>query len=68
MVAEGLRLFDYATPATEDWYTEYLDLKIGIKVVSGIDEAIRHINKYNSGHSEAVLPPITLLHRNFLTR
>lgn len=53
---EVCRLFDYATPATEeDWYTEYLDLKIGIKVVSGIDEAIRHINKYNSGHSEAIV-------------
>ena len=42
--------------ATEDdWKTEYLDLKIGIKVVENTDEAIRHINKYNSGHSEAII-------------
>lgn len=39
----------------EDWYTEYLDLKIGVKVVGSVDEAIAHINKYNSGHSEAII-------------
>lgn len=50
------KAFDIASPASEDdWYTEYLDLKIGIKIVSGIDEAIQHINKYNSGHSEAII-------------
>jgi len=43
-------------PATEeDWYTEYLDLKIACKVVSGLDEAIRHINKYGTKHSEAII-------------
>ncbi len=41
--------------AEEDWYTEYLELKIGVKVVGGVDEAIAHINKYNSGHSEAIV-------------
>jgi len=39
----------------EDWYTEYLDLIIGVKVVKDIDEAIAHINKYGSKHSEAIL-------------
>lgn len=39
----------------EDWATEYLDLKIAVKVVSGLDEAIVHINKYGSGHSEAIV-------------
>jgi len=38
-----------------DWYTEYLDLIIGVKVVKDIDEAIAHINKYGSRHSEAIL-------------
>lgn len=38
-----------------DWYTEYLDLIIGVKVVKDIDEAIAHINKYGSNHSEAIL-------------
>lgn len=43
-------------PATEeDWATEYLDLKISVKVVSGIDEAIEHINRYGSKHSEAIV-------------
>mgnify|MGYP003301437154 CR=1 FL=1 len=45
-----------ATVATEhDWYTEYLDFKLGIKVVANTDEAIAHINKYNSRHSEAII-------------
>ncbi|MDA4129424.1 MAG: glutamate-5-semialdehyde dehydrogenase [Thaumarchaeota archaeon] len=39
----------------EDWYTEYLDLIIGVRVVSGMDEAIAHINKYGSRNSEAIL-------------
>ncbi|MDO8847817.1 MAG: glutamate-5-semialdehyde dehydrogenase [Coriobacteriia bacterium] len=43
-------------PATEeDWATEYLDLKIACKVVSGLDEAIRHINTYGTKHSEAIV-------------
>ena len=49
-------LFPDGTLATEDdWGTEYLDLKIAIKVVDGIDSAINHINKYNSRHSEAII-------------
>jgi len=43
-------------PATEeDWGTEYLDLIIGIKVVDGLDEAISHINRYGTKHSESIL-------------
>jgi glutamate-5-semialdehyde dehydrogenase len=43
-------------PATEeDWGTEYLDLIIGIKVVEDLDEAIGHINKYGTKHSESIL-------------
>ncbi|MFH0887166.1 MAG: glutamate-5-semialdehyde dehydrogenase, partial [bacterium] len=42
--------------ATEaDWETEYLDLIIAAKVVSGLDEAIAHINKYGSKHTEAII-------------
>jgi glutamate-5-semialdehyde dehydrogenase len=42
--------------ATEaDWGTEYLDLIIGIKVVKNLDEAISHINKYGSKHSDSIL-------------
>lgn len=49
-------IYPDSIPATdEDWGTEYLDLKIGIKVLDSTDEAIEHINKYNSGHSEAII-------------
>lgn len=50
------RVYSNTIPATDDdWGTEYLDLKIGVKVVASIDDAISHINKFNSGHSEAII-------------
>jgi len=43
-------------PATEeDWYTEYLDLIIGVKVVNCLEEAVAHINKYGTKHSDAII-------------
>ena len=43
-------------PASEeDWGTEYLDAIISVKIVDSIDEAIAHINKYYSGHSESII-------------
>ena len=39
----------------EDWGKEYLDYIIGVKIVKDVDEAISHINKYGSGHSEAIV-------------
>ncbi len=39
----------------EDWGTEYLDYIISAKTIDNIDEAIAHINKYNTGHSEAII-------------
>lgn len=43
-------------PATEeDWRTEYLDYKLSVKVVSGLDEAVDHINKYGSGHTDVIV-------------
>ncbi len=43
-------------PATEEDYgTEYLDKIISLKVVDSLDEAIKHINHYNTGHSEAII-------------
>ena len=47
---------DGILPASEeDWGTEYLDYIVSIRTVSGIDEAIEHINRYNTGHSEAII-------------
>jgi glutamate-5-semialdehyde dehydrogenase len=39
----------------EDWSTEYLDLKIAIKIVKGLDEALSHIQTYSTKHSETIL-------------
>ena len=53
---EAMDLMPGAVPATEeDWGTEYLDYILSIKVVYSIDEAIAHINRYNTGHSEAII-------------
>ena len=50
--APSLRL----VPATEeDWGKEYLSLRAAIKVVDSLDEALEHIEKYGSGHSEAIV-------------
>jgi glutamate-5-semialdehyde dehydrogenase len=38
-----------------DWETEYLDLILSIKIVDDIDDAIRHISKYGTGHSESII-------------
>ncbi|MDD3793158.1 MAG: glutamate-5-semialdehyde dehydrogenase, partial [Candidatus Bathyarchaeota archaeon] len=46
---------DVKTATEEDWSTEYLDLIIGIKVVNNLEEAIDHINKYGTHHSESIL-------------
>ena len=42
--------------ATEDdWYKEYNDYIIAVRIVKDLDEAIAHINKYNTGHSDAII-------------
>lgn len=44
------------TAATEeDWGTEYLDYILSVKTVDNVEEAIAHINRYNTGHSEAII-------------
>lgn len=47
---------DVIVAATEeDWGKEYLDLILSVKVVSSLEEAIQHINQYNTGHSESII-------------
>jgi glutamate-5-semialdehyde dehydrogenase len=54
-------------PATEeDWGTEYHDLRMSVKVVSGLDEAIAHINRYGTKHSEAIVTENYAASRRFL--
>lgn len=49
-------ILPYALPACEeDWGKEYLDYIISVKTVSDIDEAVAHIAKYGTGHSEAII-------------
>ena len=43
------------TASEEDWYQEYLDLIMAVKVVKNIEEAVEHINKYGSHHSDAII-------------
>ncbi|WP_418404694.1 glutamate-5-semialdehyde dehydrogenase [Blautia sp.] len=53
---EAKELMPGAVSATEeDWGTEYLDYILSIKVVHNVEEAIAHINQYNTGHSEAII-------------
>ncbi len=46
---------DMAEATEEDWATEYDDLILSVKVVKNLDEAIAHINQYNTGHSETIV-------------
>ncbi len=46
---------DVIPASEEDWGTEYLDAVLSVKTVKTFDEAIRHINTYNTGHSEAII-------------
>ncbi|HWO18256.1 MAG TPA: glutamate-5-semialdehyde dehydrogenase [Kofleriaceae bacterium] len=47
---------DAVRPATEaDWYAEYLDLILAVRVVDGIEAAIAHIERYGSSHTEAIV-------------
>ncbi len=39
----------------EDWYKEYLDLKVSIKIIDSLESAINHINKYGTKHSEVII-------------
>ena len=56
-------------PATEqDWYTEYLDAIIAVRVVDGVDAAIAHIAKYGSSHTESIVTANAATAQRFLDR
>ena len=46
---------DIEKATEDDWATEYLDYKMSVKIVSSIDEAIEHIRKYSTNHSESIV-------------
>jgi glutamate-5-semialdehyde dehydrogenase len=57
------------SPATEDdWYTEYLDAIMAVKVVAGVEEAMAHIACYGSGHTESIVTENARTAELFLSR
>ncbi len=52
---QAQQIIDCIPATTDDWRTEYLDLVLSVKVVDGLDEAIEHINKYGSHHTDAIV-------------
>ena len=59
---------DVEKATEEDWGKEYLDYIIGVKIVKNVDEAISHINKYGTGHSEAIITDSYENSQKFLQR
>ena len=59
---------DVEEAAEDDWGKEYLDYIIAIKIVKNVDEAINHINKYSSGHSEAIVTKSYANSQRFMQR
>ncbi len=51
----------------EDWHTEYLDAILSIKIVAGFEDAISHISKYSSGHTETIITQNSQLMNRFLS-
>ena len=57
--SELRKLVPDAKPAVEeDWYEEYLDLILAVRIVDSVDEAVEHINRYGSGHSDCIITDI----------
>ncbi len=52
---ETIKVIEIKLATEQDWRTEYLDLILSIKIVDGLDEAIRHINRYGSGHTDVIV-------------
>lgn len=59
---------DARSATEEDWYTEYLALSVSVKVVANVEEAIQHINKYGTKHSEAIITTNDQNASTFLTK
>lgn len=65
---ESLALLEGAQLADEsDWSEEFLDLRLGVKIVAGMDEALAHISRYSSGHTEAIVTTDLNAARRFQT-
>lgn len=66
---EAVRAIIPVEPATEaDWATEYLDYTLSIRIVDSLDDAIAHINRYGSGHTDCIVTADTAAAQAFMTR
>jgi glutamate-5-semialdehyde dehydrogenase len=63
-----LEYIDIKPASEEDWHTEYLDKILSIKVVDNLNDAIEHIEKYGSGHSDAIVTENLKAAEEFLNR
>lgn len=61
-------IIDVKSASPEDWDTEYLDAILSIKIVDSLDDAIEHIHKHGSGHTEAIITEDEKAADAFLTR
>jgi glutamate-5-semialdehyde dehydrogenase len=57
---------DAETATEEDWTTEYLDLKLAVKVVPSLDAAIRHVNRYGTSNTDAIVTEDLAAARRFV--
>ena len=64
--SETQKIINVKAATGEDWKTEYLDYKLSIKVVNDFDEAVRHINQYGSGHTDAIVTSNKSTAANFM--
>lgn len=67
--ASTARAVDFAwnLKADEDWSVEYLDMRMAVKIVDSLDEAIAHINRYGSGHTDVIVSDSAEAARRFMT-
>jgi len=63
-----LEYIDINKATEEDWHTEYLDKILSIKVVENFEDAVEHIQKYGSGHSDAIVTENYSMAEEFLNR
>ena len=57
----------YSVKSDDAWSVEYLDLRMAVRIVDSLDEAIAHINRYGSGHTDAIVCASAAAARRFMT-
>jgi glutamate-5-semialdehyde dehydrogenase len=63
---DGAPVVPFELKTDDDWSVEYLDLRMAVKIVDSLDEAIAHINRYGSGHTDSIVCESREASRRFL--